>query len=104
VAPFVRSDNATGLKPLESRRKFPLEIGPRRCPALDLPGPARPLDEPLAERVHRAKIGPHSFEHDLSSDIDHVTVADAVLVHHVAHLHARPQFPALRLRAKNTDL
>src|SRR4051812_6130303 len=67
-------------------------------------GVARALDQTLTERVDRANIRAHSLEHDLTRDVDHVGVANVMLVHDVAHLHARPELTPLALRAKNRDL
>ena len=64
----------------------------------------RALDQTLTERIDFAKIGAHPFHHDLAVDIDHVTVTNMTLVHHVAHLHARWELAWLTLRAKNRHL
>ena len=56
-------------------------------------GLARALDQALAQRIDRAKIGAHSFEHDLAIDVDHVPVANAVLVHDALICMREPSSP-----------
>ena len=79
-------------------------IGAGRRAAFDPLGHAGARDQPPAERIDRAKIGAHSFEHDLARDVHHVAVADPLSVHDVAHLHAGTELASLGLRAENTDL
>ena len=54
---------------------------------------ARAFDQPLAESIDRLEVGPHAFEHDLPADVDHVAVAQAVLVHDRRHLMREPSSP-----------
>ena len=77
---------------------------PVRRAAGDLLRLPRPLDEPLAERVHREEIRAHPFQHDLAVDVDHVAVADFVRVDDGGHLDARAEFAGLRDRAEDAHL
>ena len=101
VAPFLGRDDPARLDPFQGWRKIGGEIGSRRGAAGDALGATDAFDEPLAEDVDGHEIGPHAFAHDLAADVDHVAVADAMLVHDGAHLHARAEFAALRLGAKD---
>ncbi len=92
------------LTHFKARRKIGDEIGSRRGAAGDALGATDAFDQPLAEDVDCHEIGPHAFAHDLAADVDHVAVADAMLVHDGAHLHARAEFAGLRLGAKDRNL
>src|SRR5215211_4512107 len=104
VAPFVTCNDATGLEPLEFRRKLCFEFGPMRCFAGDAIDLTRVFDQTLAELVDCAKIGAHSFDHDLAIDIHHVSVTDPVMVYHAGHLSARAEFAGLGLRGEDRYL
>ena len=76
----------------------------RRRPAGHAFRTADAFDEPLAERVDRLEVGSHPFAHDLAVDVHHVSMANVILVHDVAHLHARAELAALGLGAEDRNL
>src|SRR5207248_11571530 len=78
--------------------------GSVRCFAAHAPRLAGALNEPLAKGVDLMKISPHSFEHNLPVDVDHVTMPDFVTIDNRRHLSTRGQLAGLALRSKDRDL
>ena len=75
-----------------------------RCAAFDPLGVTRALDQSLAQCIDGFEISAHPFEHDLASDVDHVAVADAMMIDYRGHFPSGRQFTRLTLRGEDRDL
>ena len=104
IAPFFRTDDAAGLKPLVARIHLRRNICPSSRRRANPRRLLYPLQHLLRKPVDQVEIGPHSLAHDLRGDVDHVRVAHVAAINHVGHLHPRLQLILLHLNRKDRHL
>ena len=104
ITPFLRRNQAARLDPFEFRRELAFEIAAVQRATFDPLGATSTLDQALTERVNLAKIGAHSFEHDLTGDVHHVSMTNMMSIHDFGHVASHRELAGLTLRREDRHL